>query len=409
MKILYLTHRIPYPPDKGDKIRSYHLLAHLARRGAVDLITHVDDPRDLRHEQILRDCCRRVEIQPINRGLGYLKALGSLPRPSRPLSVAFLERRALRERTHELLATEDYDCVVAFSSQVATYLPEKIPCAFIMDMVDVDSEKFAQYARTAPFPKRWIHKVESRRLRKLEQAIGRQADRVVLTTPHEVDLYNRMIGTGKPVSIVNGVTPPDVVRSQEDRSGDLAVFLGQMDYPPNVEAVTYVAREVWPLVRLQYPNARFRIVGRNPTPAVKDLAGNRGIDVTGTVPDLRVHLEAAALSLIPLRLARGIQNKVLESMAHGVPVVTTEAVRATLHPDADGAILASNTKEGLAEAVCKLFRDDLARRDLGTAGRKFVRRHHDWGLFDDAWDRLFEEVKEERRHPGRSPNGIGVS
>ncbi|HMS18615.1 MAG TPA: hypothetical protein PKA37_17360, partial [Planctomycetota bacterium] len=172
MKILYLTHRIPYPPDKGDKIRSYHVLSHLTRRGDVDLIAHVDDPMDLRHRQILADCCRRVELFPIHRGYSKLCALTAFLRPSLPLSVAFMARRQVAERVRSLIATENYDLVVAFSSQVAHYLPRDLDVPFIMDMVDVDSAKFDQYADQAGFLRSRVLRMEARRLRAFEKRIG---------------------------------------------------------------------------------------------------------------------------------------------------------------------------------------------------------------------------------------------
>ncbi|HMS18039.1 MAG TPA: glycosyltransferase family 4 protein, partial [Planctomycetota bacterium] len=221
--------------------------------------------------------------------------------------------------------------------------------------------------------------------------IGERASRVLLTTEREVSLYEKIVGNGRVQAVVNGVVVPEVVAPQAERSGKLSVFLGQMDYPPNVEAVVFAAREVWPRVRAQIPDATFRIVGRNPVRAVQDLARLPGVEVTGAVPDLRSHLDAAALSLVPLRIARGIQNKVLESLAFGVPVVTTRAVLDTLHSDASCALRAVDGAEALACEVVRLLQDVTERERLGVAGRAFVREHHDWTTFDQAWDRLLLE------------------
>lgn len=393
MKILYLAHRIPYPPDKGDKIRSYHVLSHLSRLGDVDLLAHVDDPRDLRHRQILADCCRRVELFPIHPGISRLKAMLAVLRPGMPLSVAFMARRVVAARVRELLETEDYDLIVAFSSQVARYVPPGVRVPFIMDMVDVDSAKFDQYGRISRWPKSWIHRMEAKRLRAFERAIGDRASRVVLTTGREVSLYEASVSrSGNVSAIVNGVVLPDSVTPQAERKAPVALFLGQMDYPPNVDAVQFAARQIWPLVRAQRKDAIFRIVGRNPVAAVLALAGLPGVEVTGAVPDLKAHLDGAALSLVPLRIARGIQNKVLESLAFGLPVITTRSVLDTLHEDARDAITARDEPEALASAVVELLDDPALRQRLADKGRAFVRLRHDWADFDRSWDRLIEEV-----------------
>jgi sugar transferase (PEP-CTERM/EpsH1 system associated) len=300
-----------------------------------------------------------------------------------------------------LIKSEGYDLVVAFSSQVAHYIPKDLSIPFVMDMVDVDSAKFDQYADQAGWFRSKVLRLEARRLRAFEKDIGKRAARVVLTTDREVALYEELVGSGPLIPIVNGVVVPDAVATQSSRNGKLSVFLGQMDYPPNIEAVIFAATQVWPRVRKRIPDAVFRIVGRNPVREVKELARLEGVEVTGTVPDLRAHLEAASLSLVPLRIARGIQNKVLESLAFGVPVVTTQAVLGTLHPDAKEAIRTGESAEELAEHVLALLPDSQAREKLGDAGRQFVKDHHDWAAFDRSWGALLGEVL---RGPG-SPAG----
>lgn len=391
MRTLFLVHRIPYPPNKGDKIRSYHLLVHLARRGEVDLVTHVDDPRDLRHRQLLADICRRVEVFPLSPFVGRGRALLALI-GGHPLSVAYMTRSAARRRVRELLATERYDLVVGFSSQVAAYLPPDLEVPLLMDLVDVDSEKFAAYAAKRPGLRGLVDRVEARRLRRHEAELGARAARVVVTTPREAELYRDKVGTGRVVAIGNGVVIPDVVPDAARRTAPLCVFVGAMDYEANVEAAEIGARKILPLIRASHPEAVFRIVGRNPSPRVTALAALPGVEVTGEVTDLRPHLDAAALALVPLRVARGVQNKVLEALAHGLPVVSSLEVLRSLAEGAEKAVFAAGDADGMAEKAIRLLGNPGERERAGVAARAYVRSHHDWRLFDAAWDRLIAEV-----------------
>lgn len=401
MKTLFLAHRIPYPPNKGDKIRSYHLLVELARQGDVDLVTHVDDPRDLKHRQILADLCRRVEIYPLNPWIGRARALGALLTGA-PLSVAYLTRTEVRRRVHALLASEGYDLVVGFSSQVAAYLPPDLRVPLLMDVVDVDSEKFATYAAGKGWFAGTVDRLEASRLARFERAVGERADGVVLTTTREVDLWNRRIGSGRAVAIGNGVVIPPRVPAQSVRESPLAVFVGAMDYPANVEAVEVAAREVWPLVRAARPEAVFRIVGRNPHPRVSVLSSLPGIEVTGEVADLRAHLEAAQVSLVPLRVARGVQNKVLEALAYGVPVVTSREVAESLRQEASEALFVGQSAEQWADRVLALFADATLRERSGAAARAYVTSHHDWRSFDRGFAETIAAIRREPRARARA-------
>lgn len=391
LNILFLCHRIPFPPDKGDKIRSYHLLTFLAKRGNVDLVTHVDDPRDLRHVQILRDLCRTVEAFPLNPLVGKVRALLAVPQKT-SLSVAYMTRPAAARRVRELVDRNSYDVIVGYSSQVAAYLPKDVDVPVILDLVDVDSEKWSAYGEARGFLRGFVPRVEGRRVRNLEGRIGERCQRVVVTTPREADVFRDRVGSGEAVAIGNGVVSPDEVPRQSSRTHDLVVFVGTMDYDPNIEAVERVVADIWPAVRAVRPQATFRIVGRAPSPRVRALADVEGVEVTGEVPDLTAHLEAASVALIPLRVARGIQNKVLEALAWGVPVVASESVGACLHPDAAASVTTSDDDSVLARSVIELLEDAELRQRRGEAGRRFVAKHHDWSSVDAVWGDLLSEV-----------------
>ena len=389
MRILFLSHRIPYPPDKGDKIRSYHLLVRLARQHDVDLVTHVDDPADLRHQQLLADFCRSVSVFPLAPLRGRLRAARALL-TGEPLSVAWMTRPAAARRVAALLAERAHDLIVGFSSQVAAYLPTRGGPPVVFDLVDVDSEKWAQYATSAPFPARLVFATEARRMRRFERRLAARAASLVLTTPRERDLFLERVGPAEIEVVTNGVILPADVPPAAKREPGLMVFVGQMDYGANVDAVVLAAREILPRVREHIPDARFRIVGRNPAPEVRALGDLPGVEVTGRVPDLGAHLGRAALALVPLRVARGIQNKVIEALAWGLPVVTTPPVAGSLDASAAPFLRVGRDAGSLAQAAVELLSDPESRRRAGEAGRAWVAEHHDWEAVGRRWDAIVE-------------------
>jgi sugar transferase (PEP-CTERM/EpsH1 system associated) len=389
VRVLFLSHRIPYPPDKGDKIRSYHLLVRLARRHEVDLVTHVDDPTDLRHQQLLADFCRSVSVFPLAPLRGRLRA-GLALLTGGPLSVAWMTRPAAARRVAALLAERRHDLIVGFSSQVAAYLP---PCGgppVVFDLVDVDSEKWAQYATCATFPARLLYATEARRMRRFERRLAGRAASLVLTTQRERDLFLERVGPAEIEVVTNGVIVPPEVPPAAARESGLMVFVGQMDYGANVNAAVFGAREILPRIRERLPQARFRIVGRNPAPEVRALGDLPGVEVTGLVPDLGVHLGRASLALVPLRVARGIQNKVIEALAWGLPVVTTPPVAGSLHASASGFLRVGRDAGELAREAVELLSEPESRRRACEAGRAWVSEHHDWEAVGRRWDAILE-------------------
>lgn len=376
MKLLYLCHRIPYPPDKGDKIRSYHQVDYLARRHELDLFTLIDDPADRGHAESL---ARRVryfhasEIAPRRARLWSARALVA----GGGLSVAYFQDRRLARALADRLARERYDAAVVFSSAMAPYL-EDVAVPQVHDFVDVDSAKWLAYADTARFPASWLYRREGRELRRLERSIAERAAATVLCAAREEAELRSFCAPRRAVTVPNGT---DVEYFQPDTAGEPrpdVVFSGAMDYRANVDAVLWFAEHVWPTVRRELPAARLVVVGSNPAPRVQALDREPGIAVTGRVPDVRPYLRAATVAVAPLRVARGIQNKVLEALACGVPVVATSAALGGIGA-ARGAVVA-DAPEAFAAAVVALFRDEPRRRALGLEGRAFVVEQFDWNV-----------------------------
>ncbi len=385
--ILFLCHRIPYPPNRGDKIRAFNILKYLSKKRRVHLVTFADECGDMAHKAAL---ARYTASQAVVwRGKSNeAAALEALVR-HKPVSLTAFENRALQSAIDRLFEQSDIDTIYCFSGQMAQYVPLKPRARFIMDFCDVDSVKFDQYATNEAFPKNLMMKREARLLGAYERGIANRARASLFVSDAEAELFRRRSGAERVMTVENGIDTghfdPRAAFRPVDEAGPLIVFTGQMDYPPNVEAVRWFANDILPHVRERHAKARFAIVGRNPTEAVKALASD-GVIVTGEVEDVRGWLAAASVAVAPLKLARGIQNKVLEAMAMGLPVVATSSAAEGI--DHDGTIRASDDATGFAEQVCALLSDAKGARAQGKAARERVIARYGWDARLAALDDL---------------------
>jgi sugar transferase (PEP-CTERM/EpsH1 system associated) len=378
-RVLYLTHRVPFPPDKGDRIRNFHVLRQLARRGRVWLGCLADEPVGADARAELDRLCERVAVVPAGRTFRWLRAgVGLLAGGS--LSEGAFDAPRLRRTVREWAAETRFEAVVISASSMVPYLrqPGVAGMPAVVDLVDVDSQKWFDFAATASrAPRRWLYRLEGRRVRKLEQEMPGWARAVTVVSRAEADLFEEFAGPGTATVATNGVDL-DYFTPTGGKSDPACAFVGALDYLPNVDAAEWFAREVWPGIRAKVPSAEFRIVGRKPAPALQELARLPGVKLVGQVPDVRPHVAGAAVVVAPLRLARGIQNKVLEALAMGKPVVATPAALAALRTEPGRDLLSASTPAEWVQAVGGLFADPRRRRELGAAGRRFVEEHHHW-------------------------------
>ncbi len=383
-RLLFLAHRIPYPPDKGEKIRAWHMLEHLARGWSVELGCLVDDPRDLDHLPHLRRVCAQVQARRIGgRWQAAARAL-LRARPGAPLSLGWFYDRALESWVRAGLREGRWDAAFVYSSTMAPYVMGQEARLFrVLDMVDVDSAKWAAYAASARAPMRQVWAREARTLLALERRAAAVLERTLFVSEAEAGHFLALApeAVGRVDWVENGV---DLARFDPARywpnpfpPGAIPlVFTGTMNYRPNVEAVSWFVEAVLPRLRARFARLGFWIVGANPAPAVQSLGREPGVHVTGTVADVRPFLAHAAAAVAPLRIARGIQNKVLEAMAMGRPVIATpqafEGVRAT--PGRD--LLVASDAETMAEAIAAVL--EGRHPGMGAAAREAVRAGHDW-------------------------------
>lgn len=381
--ILFLAHRIPYPPDRGDKIRSWHLLRHLSERARVHLACFADDEADAAHLPALRQALggRLGEVHVEVRKAGKAAAGARALIDGRPVSLALFDSFRLRAFVDRLLAGGAVDTVFGFSGQMAQFVPAGLRQRFVMDLGDVDSAKFAQYAETGAGPMRWIYRREAERLFEFERSTAARADVTTFVSEAEAALFRARTGLPNIRAVSNGIDlayfDPGAgfarLEAAEKGNRPILLFTGQMDYAPNVDAVSFFAEQVLPLV----PGARFVIAGRNPTPAVRKLAGDAVI-VTGAVADIRSWIAAADLVVAPLRIARGIQNKVLEAMAMAKAVVATPAAFEGIEAEAGTELIVAEGADAMAHAVrMLLLAPDLAA-GIGLAARRHVVETYSW-------------------------------
>lgn len=384
-EILFLVHRAPWPPDRGDRIRSWHMFEALAKLAPVHVAALADNAEEAETAlEKMAPLCKSlaIEVRRASRPLALAQAVLH----GEPVSNRLFRNAALARHVDTLIGRGGITHVVAFSGQMAQYIPADFDGPVLMDFVDVDSAKFATYAeQDRRQPLNWVHKREARVLGAYEATVARRVDASLFVSEAEAALFcNRsQFGADKVRAVENGIDtdrfdPAIQLDAVGVGEGPLAVFTGQMDYRPNVDAVRWFATDILPQVRRRYSDARFAIVGRAPTDEVRVLATLPGVTVTGEVPDVRPWLAAADAVVAPLLLARGVQNKLLEAMAMARPVVASAAAATGIDAMPGQHLLVADGAGAMADAVCALFDDRTAAAAMGQAARARMIARYGW-------------------------------
>ena len=381
--LLYLVHRLPFPPDKGDKVRSYHLLEHLRKNHNVYLGTFVDDAADEPHVPTVRGLCADAHVARLKPFAAKLRSSRALL-GARAMSLDYYRDTGLSEWVRQTLARQRIDAVIVFSSAMAQYAEEVTSLPVLVDFVDVDSAKWTQYSERRTWPMSWLYRREGRLLLDYERRVAAKSRRSFFVTDNESALFKGLAPecAGVVDSMSNGVDSdffaPSVSRPSPFKPDEVPlVFTGAMDYWPNIDAVTWFAKEILPLVQGSQPALRFYVVGRNPPPSVTALASSSTV-VTGTVPDVRPYLQHAAVVVAPLRIARGIQNKVLEAMAMARPVVAAESCVQAIDAKPGLELVGAETVEDFAREILRLLASPHDAAAIGLAGRDRVVASYSW-------------------------------
>ncbi len=382
-EILFLAHRLPFPPDRGDRIRSAHLLRALARLAPVHVGCFVDNDADRVHETELAKIAASTCVVSRNKPL-VLAGIQALLQ-GEPVSLSAFSSGKLARWVSDMLASGRIGAVFVFSGQMGQFVPAEWQGRLVVDLCDVDSAKFEAYAQHAAWPMGWVHSREARLLANVEAGLAARADHTLLVSEAEAALLAARAPQSRDIRAVgNGIdagffSPEGVVPAPEmGEGGPHLLFTGQMDYPPNVEAVTRMARAIMPEVRRVLPNARFHVAGRAPTAQVLALDGVNGTQVHGAVPDMRPWLAAADIVVAPLQIARGVQNKVLEAMAMGRPVVLSPEAATGIAASGGKHFMVADSDAAFVAHILHLAHETDAAAAMGAAARRFVIEHQSW-------------------------------
>jgi sugar transferase (PEP-CTERM/EpsH1 system associated) len=379
MKILFLCHRVPYPPRRGGKIRPFNMIRHLARSHEVAVATLVRSPQEEADAEQLRSFCDELYVGRISP-FGAWARFGLYGLTGRPATFGYFYSPTLYRKVRRLLATRSFDAAFVHCSSMGPYVARHGACRKIMDFGDADSEKWLEYSASSPLPLSWAFRLEGRRVRRAERRLGAEFDAGSVNAPRERDVLSRYVRA--PISVIpNGVDLEyfQPSPSRERYIPNRIIFTGNMSYRPNVEAVRDFTTKVFPRVCREVPDAQLYIVGMDPTPTVRRLAEGDRVVVTGRVDDVRPYFESAAVAIAPLRVARGLQNKVLEAMAMRVPVVASPAAFAGITAEAGRDLLVAERPRDFGRAVISVLHDPAARERLAAAGRTCVETNHNWG------------------------------
>ncbi|HVS11313.1 MAG TPA: TIGR03087 family PEP-CTERM/XrtA system glycosyltransferase [Planctomycetota bacterium] len=388
MRILFLSQRVPYPPNRGDKITTWRLIERMRRAHEVTCVAFAHGEDDLRAAGELERLGVPTVAVPLRRGA----KLRSLPLllTTRPLTLGVYGSPRLQGEVDRLVPRAEL--AYAYSSSMGAFLERHAGLLRVMHFAELDSDKWRQYAERSRGPARWIYRREQRTLLELERRIARSFSENVFCTPLEQQVFQRAVPGASSIVVRNGVDLERFAPAPERSEPGHIVFTGVMDYLPNADACVHFAHEVLPRVREHFPSAHFSIVGAHPTPRVRRLARLRAVEVTGFVPDTRDWLARASVAVAPLRIARGIQNKVLEALAMGLPVVGTTAATQGIEGTPGEHYLVADDAEAEAEAVRGLLADPAGARALGMRGRRLVEERYDWERTLEPLDRLLERL-----------------
>lgn len=411
LKILYLAHRIPYPPNKGDKIRSFNEIKHLSKSHEIDLIGLVDNVRDLSFQKNLKKYCRKIFLLPYCSLVAKIHGLVYLA-SGKSISAGYFYKKKMQNIINKWCSNTDYDVVVCFSSSMAEYIfrskilnLNKIQNnshrpRLIMDFCDLDSDKWLQYSKKSKFPLSLIYRIENKRLFEYEKKINQNFDHSIFVSKHEANLFSDLYQKAQNITVItNGVDQEyfSSINSKNSKyqnkltnllSGPKLMFAGAMDYYANIDGVRWFCEKIFPIIKTDFSEVDFFIVGSNPTAEVKNLSKKNGVIVTGFVKDIRPYYNEADICVIPLRVARGIQNKVLESMAMGKAVVTTSQANQGINAIHKKHLMIADNADDFANVVLALLEDPAFQVQLGVKARQFVKENYNWITNMDKFDKL---------------------
>ena len=396
MRILFVCHRVPFPPKRGGKIRPFNMIRHLGALGhSVTVASLARNVDELQESAPLAAHCEQVLAEVIPDKRAWLQTIARLP-TAQPSSFGYFWSSALARRIRAEIRRQPFDLIICHCSSVAPYVEAVTGTPKMLDYGDMDSQKWREYAGHRPFPLSAGYWLEAVKLERRERSLSRGFDLCTCTTAAELSTL-RELGIREPSDwFPNGVDATFFSPEGGHYDANSVCFVGRMDYFPNQQAVLGFCREVLPGLRQRRPAIRFLIVGADPPPHIRSLGQLPGVTVTGSVPDVRPFVRGAAMTVAPLQIARGTQNKILESMALGVPVVCSPQASGGVDAVPGEHLLVAGTTQEWVERVCGLLESADARNHMATAARARVLSHHSWAASMNKMATLIENLSKTR-------------
>jgi len=390
VKILFICHRFPYPPNRGGKIRPFYMIKHLSDRHEVVVASLVRSPEEGKSGEGLQPFCKRYIMEHVTAPAALARMLARLP-TAEPSSMGYFYSSRLAQRISSTLAVVDFDLIIVHCSSVAQYVEDVRGIPKLLDFGDMDSQKWLTYADIRRFPLSMGYRLEGSKLQRAETRLAAKFDLCTCTTRAEKATLDAFKAKTRTAWFPNGVNCDYFAPSTEAYDPNLLAFVGRMDYYPNVESMREFCETTWPLIRARNQQAKLVIVGADPSRAVLKLGRLNGVEITGTVSDVRQYVRRAAVCIAPLRIARGTQNKILESLAMGVPVVSSRIAATGVDAVPGEHLLTADLSGEFAAAVLRVLSDRGERRRLAEAGRERMLSHHSWEASMSRLDDLLRE------------------
>lgn len=392
MKILYICHRFPFPPKRGGKIRPFNMIRHFSTQGhKVTVCSLSRSPAEAKEGEGIRNHCEHFEMASVSNSIQAMRMVARLPVVT-PSSMGFFYSPDLQQRIDKLLSAEKFDLIFVHCSSVAQYVENVRGIPKILDFGDMDSQKWLEYANYKPFPLSLGYRLEGKKMEAAEKRLAKKFDMCTATTRAEWETLRSYRTALKTDWFPNGVDAEYFKPDGEGYDPDTLSFIGRMDYYPNQECMFDFCRNTLPLIQARRPQAKLLIVGADPSPAIKKLEELPGVTVTGSVPDVRPFILRSAAMVAPLNIARGTQNKILEAMAMGVPVVTSPAGAGGVDAENEAHFLVGDNPNAYADACLRIMSAPEERSRLSLSGRERMLTHHDWQASMRRLETIVEHV-----------------
>lgn len=393
MNVLYVCHRFPYPPSRGGKIRPFNMIRHLSEQGhRVTVCSLARSAEEAAAASGVAPYCERFECVRVSAPTQALRMVLRLAGRT-PSSMGYFFSARLARRVRDLLAKRGWDLILVHCSSVAQYVEHENRVPKLLDFGDMDSQKWLEYAKHRSFPLRLGYALEGAKMVRAEKRLSEKFDLCTTTTRAEWETLEGF-RTGVATDwFPNGVDTSFFRPDGEAPNPDTISFVGRMDYYPNQECMLRFCKQTWPLLRARRPDAKLLIIGADPSAEIRDLGSLAGVTVTGSVKDVRPYVRSSAVMVAPLGIARGTQNKILEAMAMGVPVVTSSIAAGGVDAQAGRHFLVADTDQAYVEAILRLLDDPAERRRLGSAGRERMLSHHAWPSSMKRLDAIIEDCR----------------